>query len=166
MTTALPPLNRLTANILASYPERVVQFGGGNFLRAFVDWIIQGLNEQAAFASSVVIIKPTANCSYDQFNHHEGLFHVQLHGLQDGKLVKERTLISCVTRALNPYEDYSSFLALACQPEIRFIISNTTEIGLSFVAGDRFSDTPPSSFPAKLTAFLYHRFQHFQADSS
>ena len=166
MTTALPPLNRLTANILASYPERVVQFGGGNFLRAFVDWIIQGLNEQAAFASSVVIIKPTANGSYDRFNLQEGLFHVQLHGLQDGKLVKERTLISCVTRALNPYEDYSSFLALACQPEIRFIISNTTETGLSFVAEDRFSDTPPSSFPAKLTAFLYHRFQHFQADPS
>lgn len=163
MTPALPPLNRQTADLPSSYPERVVQFGGGNFLRAFVDWIIQTLNEQAAFASGVVIIKPTAVGSYDQFNLQEGLFHVQLHGLKDGKLVKERKLITCVTRALNPYEDYSSFLALACQPEIRFIVSNTTETGLSFNADDQFTDTPPSSFPAKLTTFLYHRFQYFEA---
>ena len=164
MTIFLPPLNRQTANAPVLYPERVVQFGGGNFLRAFVDWIIQCLNEQADFASSVVMVKPTAGGSYDQFNFQEGLFHVQLHGLQNGKLVKERTLISCVTRAINPYEDYSSFHALACQPEIRFIISNTTETGLAFVAEDRLTDAPSSSFPAKLTAFLYHRFQYFQAD--
>ncbi len=159
MTTTLPPLNRETAHTPPAYPERIVQFGGGNFLRGFVDWIIQQLNEQAAFASSVVIVKPTPQGSYEQFNLQDGLFHVQLHGLQEGTLVTDRSLITCVTRALNPYEDYESFLALARQPDIRFIISNTTETGLTFAPDDKLTDAPPSSFPAKLTAFLYARFQ-------
>jgi tagaturonate reductase len=166
MTITLPPLNRETAHTPAPYPERIVQFGGGNFLRAFVDWIIQQLNEKTAFASSVVIVKPTPQGSYDPFNLQDGLFHIQLHGLQDGKLVTARTLVTCVTRALNPYSDYESFLALACQPDIRFIISNTTETGLTFAPDDKLTDTPPSSFPAKLTAFLYHRYQYFQGQST
>lgn len=159
--TSLPDLNRKTAQTPAAYPERVVQFGGGVFIRAFVDWIIQRLNEQAGFASSVVIVKPTPQGSYDQFNQQDGLFYVQTHGLQNGTLVTDRTLITCVTRALNPYTDYNDYLALARQPEIRFIISNTTETGLNFAPEDKRSDAPASSFPAKLTAFLYERFQHF-----
>lgn len=166
MTTPLPPLTRQTAHITTTHPERIVQFGGGVFIRAFVDWIIQHLNEQAAFNSSVVIIKPTSQGSYDQFNLQEGLFHVQLHGLQEGTLVTDRKLITCVTRAVNPYSEYDSYLALARQPDIRFIISNTTETGLTFAPDDQFTDTPPASFPAKLTAFLYHRFQHFEANPS
>lgn len=166
MTTPLPQLTRQTAHITTTHPERIVQFGGGVFIRAFVDWIIQHLNEQAAFNSSVVIIKPTSQGSYDQFNLQEGLFHVQLHGLQEGTLVTDRKLITCVTRAVNPYSEYDSYLALARQPDIRFIISNTTETGLTFAPDDQFTDTPPASFPAKLTAFLYHRFQHFEANPS
>lgn len=166
MTTPLPQLTRQTAHITTTHPERIVQFGGGVFIRAFVDWIIQHLNEQAAFNSSVVIIKPTPQGSYDQFNHQEGLFHVQLHGLQEGTLVTDRKLITCVTRAVNPYSEYDSYLALARQPDIRFIISNTTETGLTFAPDDQLTDTPPASFPAKLTAFLYHRFQYFEANPS
>ncbi|MEP6988039.1 MAG: tagaturonate reductase [Chloroflexota bacterium] len=156
MTKALRRENAYTP---APHPERIIQFGGGVFLRGFVDWIIEALNEQAGFASSVVIVKPTAHGSYDQFNQQDGLFHVQLHGLQDGKLVTDSTLITCVTRAVNPYEDYQSFLALARQPLMRFVISNTTETGLTFAPDDKLSDEPPSSFPAKLTALLYARFQ-------
>lgn len=166
MTTPLPQLTRQTAHITTTHPERIIQFGGGVFIRAFVDWIIQHLNEQAAFNSSVVIIKPTPQGSYDQFNLQEGLFHVQLHGLQDGTLVTDRKLIACVTRAINPYSEYDSYLALARQPDIRFIISNTTETGLTFASDDKLTDTPPASFPAKLTAFLYHRFQHVEANPS
>jgi len=161
----LPLLNRQTAQTAAPYPERVVQFGGGVFLRAFADWIIQRLNEQADFGSSVVIVKPTPQGSYDPFNKQDGLFHVQLHGLVDGTLVTDKTLITCVTRAINPYEDYAAYLALAHQPEIRFVISNTTETGLTFAPDDKRSDTPASSFPAKLTAFLYERYQHFEGST-
>jgi tagaturonate reductase len=160
--TTLPPLNRQTAHVPAAYPERIVQFGGGVFLRAFVDWIVQQLNEQAGFASSVVIVKPTPHGSYDQFNTQDGLFHVQLHGLVDDTLVTDRKLITCVTRAVNPYEDDLSFLELAHQRDIRFIISNTTETGLTFAPDDKWTDAPPSSFPAKLTIFLHQRFRHFQ----
>lgn len=162
MGTTLKPLNRQTAHIQTTYPERVVQFGGGNFLRAFVDWIVQELNEQAGFASSVVIVKPTAQGSYDQFNAQDGLFHVRMHGLRDGQLETICKLVSSVSRAVNPYSDYEAFSALARQHEVRFIISNTTESGLTFAAGDKLTDTPPSSFPAKLTVFLYQRFRYFQ----
>ncbi|MBX3062691.1 MAG: tagaturonate reductase [Anaerolineae bacterium] len=162
MNTQLSPLNRQTAAVNNTYRERVIQFGGGNFLRGFVDWIIEQLNTETTFASSVVVIKPTASGSYDQWTEQEGLFHVQLHGLQDNKLVTSCELITCVSRALNPYHDHAAFLALACQPDIRFIISNTTEMGIAFVRSDQLSDTPPSSFPAKLTQFLYQRFEHFQ----
>lgn len=160
--TTLPPLNRQTVAVTKTYPERVIQFGGGVFVRAFVDWIIESLNEQADFASSVVIVKPTPHGSYDQFNQQDGLFHVQIHGLQNGTLVTERKLITCVTRALSPYEDYAAFLALAHQPEMRFIISNTTETGLTYEPNDKRTDTPPSSFPAKLTALLYERYKNTQ----
>jgi tagaturonate reductase len=165
MPTTLTPLNRETAQIPKPYPERIVQFGGGNFLRGFADWIIEALNTQAGFASSIVIVKPTPQGSYDQFNAQDGLFHVQLHGLEHGTLVTTRTLITCVSRALNPYTDYDAYLALARQPEVRFIISNTTETGLTFAPEDKATDAPAASFPAKLTAFLYNRYQHFQGSA-
>src|SRR5215204_2911523 len=101
MGTTIPILNRKTRHITTSYPERVIQFGGGNFLRAFVDWIIETLNEEAGFESSVVIVKPTPHGSYDAFQAQEGLFHVQLYGVEDGALVTEHKLITCVSRAIN-----------------------------------------------------------------
>lgn len=161
--TMLKPLNRQTAAVQTLYPERIVQFGGGNFLRGFVDWMVEELNQQAGFASSVVVVKPTPQGSYDQFNLQNGLFHLRMHGLQDGKLVTTRKLITCISRAVNPYSDYEAYKALARQPEIRFVVSNTTESGLTFAPEDKLTDAPPSSFPAKLTVFLYERFQHFQA---
>lgn len=162
----LKPLNRTTANAPVRYPERVVQFGGGNFLRGFVDWMIEILNEQAGFDSSIVIVKVTPRGGYDELDAQEGLFHVHLQGMLDGKEVSETRLITCVSRTVYPYQDYASYLALAEQPEIRFLISNTTEAGISYSEGDQFSDQPASSFPAKLTQFLYHRYQHFDGDPS
>jgi tagaturonate reductase len=157
----LQPLNRKTIPTPKQYPERIVQFGGGNFLRAFVDWMVDLLNEKTDFAGSVVIVKPTARGSYDEFSQQDGLFHVRLHGVVDGQLVTEQRLVTCVRRTINPYADFTAYLALARQPEIRFIVSNTTEAGIEFRADDKFDDAPPLGFPAKLTRFLYERFQHF-----
>jgi tagaturonate reductase len=157
----LKALNRNTIPTPTLYPERVVQFGGGNFLRAFVDWMVDLLNEKTDFAGNVVIVKPTARGSYDEFVQQDGLFHVRLHGLVDGELVSEQRLVTCVSRTINPYVDFAAYLALARQPEIRFIVSNTTEAGIEFREDDKFDDAPPLSFPAKLTRFLYERFQHF-----
>ncbi len=150
------PLNRQTMPSPA-YPERIVQFGGGNFLRAFVDWIVDALNQQTTFASSVVIVKPTPSGSYVDLDAQDGLFHVRLHGQPD----PQWQLITCVQRTVNPYTDYAAYLELARQPQIRFIVSNTTEAGIAFDPQDQLTDQPPTSFPAKLTIFLYERYRHF-----
>jgi len=157
-------LNKQTVSNIDTYPERVVQFGGGNFLRAFVDWIIEILNEETDFASSVVLVKSTAG-TYDALDQQDGLYHTLLQGIQAGELVEESKLITCVNRTLYPYEDFESYLDLARQPDIRFVFSNTTEAGITFVDSDKVTDAPPSSFPAKLTLFLLERYRHFDGAS-
>ena len=155
----LPRLNRTTAQISTAYPERIVQFGGGNFLRAFVESIVETLNQQTDFASSVVIVKATPHGSYDDLIAQDGLYHVRLHDLVDGQPIAHTQLITCVSRTVNPYADYDAYLSLARQPQIRFIVSNTTEAGITFDSAARFEDRPSANFPAKLTAFLYERFR-------
>ena len=157
-------LNRETVSNIQSYSERVVQFGGGNFLRAFVDWVIEILNQETDFAGGVVLVKATSG-KYEALDKQDGLFHTLLQGIQAGELVEESKLITCVNRTLYPYEDFDSYLALARQPEIRFIFSNTTEAGITFIDSDKLTDTPPSAFPGKLTLFLLERYRHFEGAS-
>lgn len=159
-------LNRTTAALARQHPERIVQFGGGNFLRAFVDWMVDILNENANFNSSVVVVKPTARGSYEVLDKQEGLFHTRLFEMDDGELKTSTRLISCVSRSLNPYESFESFLDLARQAELQFVVSNTTESGIAFEPSDGFADAPPSSFPAKLCRFLFERFNHFSGDAA
>lgn len=158
---SLPRLSRRTCAIPTHYPERIVQFGAGNFLRAFVDWIIEVLNEQQHFASSVVVVKVTPHDTYQELDEQDGLFHVITQGIQNGQYISDTRLITCINRTVYPYLDYASYLALARQPEIRFLISNTTEAGIRYDAHDQSDDQPPASFPAKLTLFLYTRYLHF-----
>lgn len=159
--TTLKPLNRQTAPAPHAYTERIVQFGAGNFLRGFVGWIIEKLNVQTDFGAGVVVVKVTPNGRYDALEQQDGLFHVYLEGIEHGKPVNETTLITHITRVVYPYEDYAAYVALAHQPEIRFLISNTTEAGIIFEPSDSADAQPPSSFPAKLTLFLWERYQHF-----
>ncbi len=159
--TNLKPLNRQTANQPIIYPERIVQFGAGNFLRGFADWIIEQLNAQAAFNNSVVVVKVTPQGKYDALDVQDGLFHVHVEGIQNGAPVNQTHLITCVNRTVYPHDDYASYQALARQPDIRFLISNTTESGIQFNPDDKATDQPPASFPAKLALFLYERYQHF-----
>ena len=142
------------------HPERIVQFGGGNFLRGFVDWVVDVLNDETDFGGGVVIVKATPG-TYDALDEQDCLFTTYLHGIRDGAPIEETRLISAVNRTVYPYLDFAAYLALARQPALRFIFSNTTESGIVFSSADRFSDEPPASFPAKLTRFLYERFQHF-----
>ena len=155
------PLNRALFD-RPRHPERVVQFGGGNFLRGFVDWTIDILNEETGFKSGVALVKATPG-DYADLDAQDCLFTTCLRGLRDGALIEETRLISAVNRTLYPYADFDSYLALARQAEIRFIFSNTTEAGIVFSEDDKFSDAPPATFPAKLTRFLYERFRHFEA---
>ena len=157
-------LNRQTTNKPKTLPLKVMQFGGGNFLRAFVDWMIQVLNNETDFHGGVAIIKPTERGDYQELKSQDGLFTVVLDGIKNGELVAEKTLVDCVQKVVNPYSEWESYLELAKNPNIRFIVSNTTEAGIMFNAADVLEDNPPKEFPAKLTIWLYHRFQYFGND--
>ena len=154
-------LSRKSANVTKTYPERIIQFGEGNFLRAFVDWIIFNMNNKADFNSSVVIVQPLANGMIDMLNDQDGLYHLNLQGLDKGKAVDSIELIDVVSRCLNPYSQFQDYLKLAENPDMRFVISNTTEAGIAFDDSCKPDDAPASSFPGKLTQLLFHRFRTF-----
>ena len=160
----MKPLNRNTANIKTSYPVKVLQFGEGNFLRGFVDWMIDIMNEKADFKGAVQIIQPINQGIIPLINEQQGLYHVLLNGLSGGKEVQEKRLITCVSGGLNPYLNYPEYLQTGENPDLEFIVSNTTEAGIAFDGNDKDMKSLPDSFPGKLTALLYHRFRHFNGD--
>ena len=145
-------------------PEKVIQFGEGNFLRAFVDWIIFNMNEKTDFNGSVVVVQPIERGMIDMLNGQDCLYHVNLQGLDNGEPVNSLTKIDVISRALNAYTQNEEFMHLAEQPEIRFVISNTTEAGIAFDPSCKLTDKPASSYPGKLTQLLYHRYEYFKGD--
>ena len=157
-------LNRKSAPQAKQYTEKVIQFGEGNFLRAFIEWIIWKTNQKTDFNGSVVVVQPIEKGMVSWLNEQDGLYHLNLQGLQEGKPVDSVDLIDVISRGLNPYEDFGAYLALAEQPEIRFVISNTTEAGIAFDPACKLDDKPASSYPGKLTQLLYHRYKHFNGD--
>ena len=147
-----------------SYSEKVLQFGEGNFIRAFVDWMIDDMNKADNFNGSVVVIQPREKDRVKVLNEQDGLFTLYLNGIKNGEVVSEHSIISSISRGINTYTDYDEFLKVAENPELRFITSNTTEAGIVYEEKDRLQDRPQSSFPGKLTAFLYHRYQIFNGN--
>ncbi|AYH00057.1 tagaturonate reductase [Pectobacterium parmentieri] len=144
------------------HPDRVIQFGEGNFLRAFVDWQLDLLNEHTDLDAGVVIVRPIDSDFPPALDTQDGLYTTIIRGLNEqGEAVREPRLIRSVNREINVYRQFDDYLALAHDPNIRFVFSNTTEAGISYHAEDRLSDAPPVSFPAKLTRLLYERFCHF-----
>ena len=159
-------LNRSTAPQARRYTEKIIQFGEGNFLRAFIEWIIWKTNQKTDFNASVVVVQPIEKGMVEWLNEQDGLYHLNLQGLLGGEAVNSAELIDVISRGLNPYTDFSSYLALAEQPEIRFVISNTTEAGIAFDPSCKKDDAPASSYPGKLTQLLYHRYEFFKGDPS
>lgn len=144
------------------YPERILQFGQGNFLRAFANWMIHEMNHKANFDSGVVVIKPREKGSIETLNNQDGLYTLYLNGIKNGKATSEYTVIDCIQRAINPYKNHEDYLAIAKNSNLRLVISNTTEAGIIYNVKDKLNDTPQRSFPGKLTALLYKRFQFFE----
>lgn len=159
-------LNRQSVTKPRALPIKVMQFGGGNFLRAFVDWMIQVLNDETGFNGGVAIIKPTERGNYETLKSQDGLFTVVLDGIKEGQLIAEKYLIDCVQEIINPYKEWNTYLDLAKNPEVRFVVSNTTEAGIKFNAVDTLDKQPPQEFPAKLTLWLYERFKHFKGNTT
>ncbi|MCR4807790.1 MAG: tagaturonate reductase [Lachnospiraceae bacterium] len=146
--------------LLKDAPERVLQFGEGNFLRAFTDHFIDILNEKAEFNGKVVVVQPRGTGrKCDVINGQDGLYTLLLRGNDKGRKVDEKRVISCISRCINPYREYDAFLKCALNPDLRFIVSNTTEAGIVYDPECGLADEPASSFPGKLTQFLYERFK-------
>lgn len=159
-------LNRKTAPQAKQYTEKIIQFGEGNFLRAFIDWIIWNTNQKTDFDASVVVVQPIDRGMVDMLNAQDCLYHLNLQGLDAGEPVDSVQMIDVISRGINPYADFASYLALAEQPEMRFVISNTTEAGIAFDPSCKFEDAPASSYPGKLVQLLYHRYEHFKGDKT
>lgn len=151
--------------LLENAPEKVLQFGEGNFLRAFADYFIDILNEKTGFNGKVAVVQPRPKHSpvsmADLLNEQEGLYTLYLRGFENGTKVNDRRVISCVSRCMNAYSDYEVVMACADNPELRYITSNTTEAGIVYDPSCQLTDKPAASYPGKLTQFLYRRFEKF-----
>ncbi|WP_281614781.1 tagaturonate reductase [Flammeovirga sp. SubArs3] len=155
-------LNRTTTNV-NERPIKVLQFGEGNFLRAFINWMIHEMNEKADFNAGVAVVQPIAQGLGEMLKAQDGLYHLLLNGIEKGKLINKRMLVDCIQEVNNPYEDYQAFIQLSEIETLEFVFSNTTEAGISYKEGDLLNQVQ-DSFPGKLTAFLHHRFVHFNGD--
>jgi tagaturonate reductase len=144
-------------------PIKILQFGQGNFMRGFFDWQIDLLNERSGLDAGVVVMRPRGGSSAPLLDVQDGLFTVLVRGLnEEGAPVKEYRKVECVQRELDPNTMYADYLALASNPDLRFVVSNTTEAGIAVNDTDRFEDAPPVTFPAKLAQFLFQRFEAFE----
>lgn len=159
-------LNRNTINNLPEHPIKVIQFGEGNFLRAFVDYAIQRLNKECDFNGGVAVVQPLANGMVSALNQQDGLYTLFMKGIVQGKEIQEKELISSIVKGVDPYADFKDYLSLAKQDSLEFVISNTTEAGIAYNETDRFEMEPPSSFPGKLTRLLFKRFEHFEGSEN
>jgi len=159
-------LNRKNRGLEQLNPIKVVQFGEGNFLRAFVDYAFQRLNNEVDFNAGIAMVQPLAGGMVNMINDQDGLYTLFMNGIKKGEKIQDIQLITNVVKGINPYTDFADYLALAKEEELQFIVSNTTEPGIEFVAADTPDMQPPSSFPAKLTVLLYERFKHFNGDTS
>ncbi|ABR73535.1 altronate oxidoreductase [Actinobacillus succinogenes] len=147
------------------YPTKIIQFGEGNFLRAFIDWQIDILNEKTDLNAGVTIVRPINTDFPPSLNTQDGLYTTIIRGLdENGNKVKETRIIRSVNNEINIYQSYDEYLQLAHNLDIKFIFSNTTEAGISYHSGDKFDDRPQVSYPAKLTRLLYERFTAANGD--
>lgn len=146
--------------LLKEAEEKVLQFGEGVFMRAFIENFIDEMNEKAGFNGKVVLVQPRGGHPEitENFEKQDGLYTLILRGRENGEKVSKSRVISCVSRCLDPKADWDAVLACAENQSLRFIFSNTTEAGIAFDANCKLDDVPPASFPAKLTAFLYKRY--------
>ncbi len=144
-----------------------MQFGEGNFLRAFIDWQINHLNRESDLNAGISIIRPIDYDAIPLLNEQDGLYSTVIRGIDEsGKAIEKIEIIDCVNEEIAIYKNFDKYMALAESETIKVIFSNTTEAGIEFVDTDKLTDAPAKAFPAKLTQWLYKRFQHFNGAHS
>ncbi|MGN0655254.1 MAG: tagaturonate reductase [Ruminiclostridium sp.] len=147
-------------------PIKILQFGEGNFLRAFVDWIIQDLNDKSVINSNVAVVQPMPFGRVKELSEQDGLYTVCLEGIDNGNKVQSHRIIDVLSDFINPFEEYDKYLKYAESEELEVIISNTTEAGIALDHTDTDLSVCPKSFPGKLLAFLKARYDSFSGDVS
>lgn len=148
------------------HPEKILQFGEGNFLRAFADWMVDTANDKGYYDGSIVLCQPILGGEKIAgfINGQEGSYTLVMRGIKEGEPVEEFKKITSVSRCINAYRDYEEWMKLAQSDTLCVVISNTTEAGITYKEGDELQQCPPSSYPAKVCKFLYERFQAFHGD--
>jgi len=155
-------LNR-TNNNKNKYPTKIMQFGEGNFLRAFVDWQIDHLNETSDLGAGIAVIRPIDYDALPLLNEQDGLYTTIIRGInEEGNAVAQNRIISCINEEIPIYKAFDKYMALAENPDLKIIFSNTTEAGIEYIDTDKLTDAPAKAFPAKLTQWLHHRFTFFK----
>ncbi|MDI1324993.1 MAG: tagaturonate reductase [Algoriphagus sp.] len=149
---------------IADHPTRILQFGNGNFLRAFADWMVDIANEKGIFDGKIHVVQIHSKTGFDQMKGQDCLFHVLEQGMKNGEIYQKTQLVSSVSGISFPKDDYPEYLKLGENPDLRFVISNTTESGIVFDPADSNFNSLPVTFPGKLTALLHNRFEHFRGD--
>jgi len=144
--------------------EKILQFGEGNFLRAFIDAFVDKLNQQSIFNGSIVVIQPIEAGMADLLNAQNGDYTVLLRGLEHGMLKNETQKVTAISRALNPYSEFAEYMDTMQNPDLRYVVSNTTEAGIQFLETDKLDDKPAAGFPGKITQLLLKRFEIFNGD--
>ena len=145
-------------------PVKVIQFGEGNFLRAFVDWMIQKTNDATDFNGGIAVVQPLAMGLCDMLEDQDCLYTHYMNGVVEGQASSEHYINDSIEFTVNPYEDYERFMALADMDTAKIIVSNTTEAGITFDENDTLDSVPQNSFPGKLTALLYRRYTNTEGD--
>lgn len=147
-------------------PVKIMQFGEGNFLRAFVDWMINKINKDGNFDGSVVVVQPLEKGMGDMINSQDGLYTLYLRGVENGEVKVEKNIITAIKEVVNPYHEWTKVMDYVKSPDLRFVVSNTTEAGIEYTNEPFVRYTCQTSYPGKLTALLYERFLTFNGDES
>ncbi len=154
----------LSKKIIKDVPERkvkILQFGEGNFLRAFIEWILQDLNDKGAIEAGVAVVQPMPFGRVKELNEQDGLYTLRLEGIDGGKTVKNSRVINVINDCINPFTDYEKYLAYGESDDLQIIISNTTEAGIAVDPSDTDFSVCPKSYPGKLLALLKRRYDHY-----
>lgn len=140
--------------------ETVIQFGEGNFLRGFFDYFLDVMNKNGLYEGKAVVVQPREGGKCALLNAQDCRYNLYLRGVENGEIKQEQHYIEAISRGIDPYKDYESYMALADNPDFKFVVSNTTEAGIAFDENCSFSDKPCKGFPAKLTQLLYRRYEN------
>lgn len=149
------------------YPKKILQFGQGNFLRGFIDWLIDLSNDKELLKSSIVIVKATENGNLDKFKKQNNRYTLIMKGIENGNTIEETKIITSISDVINPYleEDFNYYESIIKSDDLEIVISNTTEAGIVYEYCD-FKENYPKTFPAKITKLLYTRFKYFNGNKN